>query len=159
MTTDDTINTGGAGTDLADLKKSGVEILDIENTANETQSEALIQTAEEDAEKLEHEFEIELGSKSEIAQGADAGLATSLQHLQDVEKKLKEKEKILGEETQRDIEALKKTKAMIEEKIGKLKDLEQKEKLIEAEIKEVKDLDARVHKVAEDVKQFEKDVV
>lgn len=158
MNTDDVTTGQQTGADIADLKKSGVEILGGEEVS-ETPIQTIPEQTPETAQQLEHEFEVELGTAPAAPHTTSGGLAESLEHLENVKVKLAQKEKMLEDETQRDIEALKKTKAMIEEKIKRLKEIEQKEKLIDTEIKEVKDLDARVQKVAEDVKQIEKDVL
>lgn len=135
------------------LKKSGVEILDGGNAEDPI-------GPHDSAEKLKRDFETELGSHSTpTAQDSESGLSASIAHLENAKTKLEHEEKTLGDETQKDIEALKKTKAIIEEKIKKLKEIELKEKEIEGELAEAKDLALREKKFKEDAARISKDTM
>lgn len=152
MQTDDT-NTNQSASDVDSmLKKSGVEIID-ENTDT-----ASVVGPHDSAEKLKHDFETELGSHTQTHTG-ESGLTTSIRRLEEAKNKLEHEEKLLGDETQKDIEALKKTKAVIEEKITKLKDIEKREKEIETELVEAKELENREKKLTEDATRIAKDTL
>lgn len=141
-----------SGDDNSMLKKSGVEILG--------QEENLVDIGPHDsAEKLKNAFETELGATPTLNHPQNSTLAESIRHLEEAHTKLAHEEKVLGDETAKDIEALKKTKATIEEKIARLKEIEQKEKTIQTELAEAKDLEAREKKLKEDADRISRDTI
>jgi len=152
MQTDETDASKSSSSDIDSvLKKSGVEILGGE--------EEVVMGPHDSAEKLTRDFETELNKSSSISsKDTDtSSLSESIKHLEEAHVKLTREEKILGDETAKDIEELKKTKAIIEEKINKLKEIEQKEKTIQAELTEAKELEAREKKLKEDVDRISHD--
>ena len=144
MNTDDTKQQ----TDFADLKKSGVEILG-EDTTQPSES-----FSSASADKLKREFEAEMNTDSKVEVG-HSDLSASLAHLKQTKDKIAMEEKALEQETAKEIEALKKTKATIEDKIAHIKKLEQAHNEIDLKIKKIEDLELQKKQIEEDIKKFD----
>lgn len=149
MNTDDTNDATKQQTDFADLKKSGVEIIGEDTGQPSTES-----FSSASADKLKREFEAEMNTDPKTEVG-HSDLSASLAHLKQTKDKIAMEEKALEQETSREIEALKKTKATIEEKITHIKKLEQAHNEIDLKIKKIEDLELQKKQIEEDIKKFD----